>query len=100
VRDGGREAGPELLVGGELGERADEQDEGAADLLADTPARHGIAEQLPRRGRRRDETPLLVEHDHGLFEPRDERLGALRVRHHTFTIHSPSIDPSPHAPTR
>jgi len=100
VRDRGGKARPELLVGGQLGKRVDEQHEGAADVLPDAPARHRVAQQLPRRRRRRHEPPLLVEHHDGLGKPRKKRLDTFRVRHHTFTIHSPSIDPSPHAPTR
>jgi hypothetical protein len=100
VRDRSGEAGPELLIGGELGQRVDEQHKCPADVLPDAPTRHRVAQQRLCGRRRRHEPPLLVEHDDRLGKPCKEGLDAFRIRHHTFTIHSPSIDPSPHAPTR
>ena len=77
VRDRRREAGAELLVGRQLGERGEEEDErprlDVERLLADAPA--GC--RVPERGRggraRSDEPPLAVEDDDGVREPGDER---------------------------
>ena len=100
VRDRGGEAGPQLLVGGELRQVADEEHERPAGILADPPPEHGVAEHR-RRGRARGHEPALaVEHDDRLREGGHERAGTLFVRYHPFTIHSPSIDPPAMAPAR
>ena len=82
-----------LLIRGQLGQRVGEEDESAADVLADPPSRRRLAEQRRRGGARRHEPALGVEHEHGLLEAGDERAHPGFVVHHPFTTPSPSGDP-------
>jgi hypothetical protein len=100
VGDRSGESGPELLIRRQLGEVADEEHEGAADVFSNPTPRHRVTECGHRRRTCGHEPPLAVQHDHRLRERSDEGLDALFVSYHTFTIHSPSIDPSETAPPR
>ena len=100
VRDGGGEAGPQLLVRRQLRERVEEEHErarlGALGVLSETPARRHVAERLRGGGTRRDEPPLAVEHDDGVAGRRQNRADPLDFGtiHHTFTSRSPLANPS------
>ena len=98
VRDGGREPGAELLVGRELRQRGEEEDDGRRvdeeRLLAHAPTGRTVPEG--RHGSRagRHESALGVEDDHRVGEADDERPNPLGVViHHPFTSPSPFGDP-------
>ncbi len=96
VRDGGREAGAQLLVGGELGQVADEEHERAADVLADPAAGHGLAERGDGGRARRDEPPLAGR-ARRRAPPERPRAPVRAPRplpplHHPFTFHRPAGD--------
>ena len=87
MRDGGGESGAQLLVGGQDGQLAEEEDERVVDVAH------------PPAGRQTDvgshHTPLAVQDDDGLVERADEGLDARYVVvHHPFTSPSPLGDPS------
>ena len=99
VRDRSREAGAELLVGGELGRLAQKR---RATARADDPrpnapaGGHGslCSERGGRSRARGHEPPLAVEHDDGSLQSATSAAPThehdLRVVYHAFTTHSPS----------
>jgi len=93
VRDGGGEACPELLVGGEVacGAQVQQRLAPAVDLVWDLERRsasqveEGIRERgalgqalerLSRAATRRQHAPLLIEHDHDLAALLDQKPAA------------------------
>jgi hypothetical protein len=99
MRDGGRETGPELLVGRQLRQRREEEHKGprvgAEGLLADPPAGCDVAQDHGGRRTGSHEAPLAVEDDDRVGEPRKELPNPFRLSiHHPFTTPSPFGDPS------
>ncbi len=92
VRDRGGEPLPQLLVGGQLGWRLEEEDEQAwvrgRLLLAEPPARLELADGLGGLPVRGHDPSLAVEHDDRLAAVRNDGPDAVLV-HHSFTIRLP-----------
>ena len=94
VRDGGGEAGAELLVGRELRQGREEEHERRGlereGVLADPAAGRGVSQQV-RRGRAGRHEPALVVEDHDRFRQRfHQRPDACRLLvYHPFTTPSP-----------
>src|SRR5262249_19791892 len=98
MRDRGGEAGTELLVRRQFRDRIEEQDERpgtrVVGVLAEPPPGRRVAEQLRRRRARGDDSPLAVEHHHGVVDRREKRADAIfGTIYHTFTSRSPSEHP-------
>ena len=105
VRDGRREAGAQLLIGGELGKGGEKENDEARvarkRILAHPPPEGRAAERSGGARAGRNQSPLAVEHDDRLIEVLDDCANPLRILvHSSFTTLSPFGDPSMSAPPR
>ena len=98
MRHRGGEAGAELLVGGQLGQGCQIEDErGRVDeerLLRHPAPRRPVTEGVDSGRAGGDEPSLAVEHDDALVQRLDERPHPFEISvHHPFTSPSPFGDP-------